>query len=250
MCTLFITIKKWTALYVLCLLALFAGFAAILWQGSAVRAAKVLELRQGEQVLIIDPGHGGEDGGATAADGTCEAEINLAVALRLEELARLVGQPTAMTRREDVSLHGDGGSTVRERKIADLKNRTAFCDTVPGGILVSIHQNSLPGAPGVHGAQVFYGGAEGSEALALALQGAVNQSINVQRPKTARASGDAVYLLKHAACPAVLVECGFLSNQEETALLKSAEHQKRLATAILAGVLSQFHPAKSQAAVQ
>lgn len=247
---MFITVKKWTVLYVLCLLVLFAGFAAILWQGSAVRASKALELRQGAQVLIIDPGHGGEDGGATAADGTCEAEINLAVSLRLEELARLVGQPTAMTRREDVSLHDAAGSTIRERKIADLKNRTAFCDTVPGGILVSIHQNSLPGAPGVHGAQVFYGGAEGSEELALALQAAVNQSINAQRPKTARSSGDAVYLLKHAACPAVLVECGFLSNGEETALLKSAEHQKRLATAILAGVLSQLHPVEADVAVQ
>lgn len=247
---LFITVKKWTALYILCFVVLFAGFAAILWQGSAVQASRALEPGAGGTVLIIDPGHGGEDGGAVAADGTCESQINLAVSLRLEAIARLVGMETAMTRREDVSTTDMAGGTVRERKISDLKNRTAFCNAVPGGVLVSVHQNSLPGAPGVHGAQMFYGGVQGSEALALTVQNALNAVINRERPKVAKTSGDAVYLLKNAACPAVLVECGFLSNSGETEKLKTADYQTRLALTVLAGV--RFHltaPAEPPAAL-
>lgn len=238
---LFLTVKKWTALYILCLLLLFVGFAAILWQGSAVQASRNLEQGMGETVLIIDPGHGGEDGGAVADDGTCESQINLAVALRLEALARLVGMETTMTRREDVSTADPAGSTVRERKVSDLKNRVSFCNTIPSGILVSIHQNSLPGAPGVHGAQMFYGGVADSEELALSIQDALNRTVNWERPKAAKASGDAVYLLKNAVCPAVLVECGFLSNGDETEKLKSPDYQTRLALTVLAGTLAHLH---------
>ena len=153
---MFLTFKKWTALYLLTLLLLFAGFAAILWQGSAVNASKNLVLEQGP-VLVIDPGHGGMDGGAMAADGTVEAQINLAVSLRVEELARFIGVETEMTRREDVSLHDASADTVRAKKASDLKNRTALANAVPGGVVVSIHQNSLPDVPSVCGAQVFYG---------------------------------------------------------------------------------------------
>ena len=86
---MFLTFKKWTAFYLLTLLLLFAGFAAILWQGSAINASKNLTLGEGGggTVLVVDPGHGGIDGGAVAADGTVEAQINLAVALQMEELA-------------------------------------------------------------------------------------------------------------------------------------------------------------------
>lgn len=122
---MFLTFKKWTALYLLTLLLLFAGFAAILWQGSAVNASKNLVLEQGP-VLVIDPGHGGMDGGAMAADGTVEAQINLAVSLRVEELARFIGVETEMTRREDVSLHDASADTVRAKKASDLKT-SSWC---------------------------------------------------------------------------------------------------------------------------
>ena len=95
---MFLTVKKWTALYLLTLLLLFVGFAVILWQGSAINASKNLLLEQGP-VLVIDPGHGGMDGGAVASDGTVESQINLAVSLRKEELARFIGVETEMTRR-------------------------------------------------------------------------------------------------------------------------------------------------------
>ena len=108
----FLTFRKWTAIYVLCLLGLFAGFAAILWHGSAINASKNLVLPEGgSPVLIVDPGHGGEDGGAVSPDGTPEAGINLAIALKMKELAGLLGQEIVLTRETDISLHGETART-------------------------------------------------------------------------------------------------------------------------------------------
>lgn len=237
---MFITFRKWTALYVVTLLALFGIFAAILWRGSAVNASKNLKLAQGDGlVLVIDPGHGGFDPGAVAADGTTESRINLEVALRLEELAQLVGVETEMTRREDVSTESDPSAAVRQRKNSDLQNRVKQINAIPVGVLVSLHQNSLPQVPTVHGAQAFYGAAAGSRELAGAVQDVLNTAIN-DRAKESKEAGSGVYLLKNAEIPAVLVECGFLSNGEETARLNTAAWQNRLALTVLAGVLGQM----------
>lgn len=237
---MFITFKKWTALYVATILALFAIFAAILWQGNAVNASKNLELKQsGEFILIIDPGHGGFDPGAVASDGTAESGINLAVGLQMEEIARLLGVETDMTRREDVSTESDASAAVRQRKNSDLKNRVEQINGISGGVLVSLHQNSLPQVPAVHGAQVFYSEVEGSRELAEAVQAALNMVIN-DRNKEVKAAGGGVYLLKNAKIPAILVECGFLSNGDETALLNTQAHQNRLALTILASVLEHL----------
>lgn len=234
---MFITFKKWTALYVLGFVALFAIFAAILWRGGAVNASKTVALAQGGgPVLLIDPGHGGEDGGAVAEDGTTEAEINLAVSLELESLAGLLGVETTMTRREDVSLGDPALPTVRQRKTDDLKARTQAANALPEAVTISIHQNTLPGYPAVQGAQVFHGGGERSAGLAQAVQDALNATVNAAAKEIKTAQG--VYLLSHAQGTAVLVECGFLSNSRETAALKTADHQKRLAVSILAPTLA------------
>ncbi|MDE7262270.1 MAG: N-acetylmuramoyl-L-alanine amidase [Oscillospiraceae bacterium] len=236
---MFLTFKKWTALYLLTILALFGIFAAILWQGSAVNASKNLQIEEEEGgfVLIVDPGHGGIDGGAVSADGTVESQVNLVIGLRMEEIAQLMGVETVMTRRENVDLHDADAATIRQQKVSDLKNRVAKVNGIPGGVLVSLHQNSMPQAPSVRGAQVFYGTAEGSQELAESVQAALNGIIN-DKPKEVKAAGSGVYLLKNAEVPAILVECGFLSNAEETALLNTESHQTRLALTILASVLS------------
>ena len=237
---MFITFKKWTALYLITLLALFAIFAAILWQGSAVNASKNLELSQDRSfVMIIDPGHGGFDPGAVASDGTAESQVNLKIGLQMEEIARLLGVETDMTRREDVSTESDSSAAVRQRKNSDLKNRVEHVNGISGGVLVSLHQNSLPQVPSVHGAQVFYSETEGSRELAEAVQESLNAVVN-DRAKEVKAAGSGVYLLKNAKIPAVLVECGFLSNNEETALLNTQAHQNRLALTILASVLNHL----------
>ena len=237
---MFITFRKWTALYLLTLLLLFAGFAAIVWQGRTVNASKNVELRQeGGPILVIDPGHGGFDGGALADDGTVEAQINLAVSLQMEEAARLLGVETVMTRREDVALDSPNAGTVRQRKASDLKNRVELVESIPNSVLVSIHQNSLPEVISVHGAQVFYNSAAGSEELALAVQNALNTTVN-DRPKEVKAAGKNIYLLYHTTAPAILVECGFLSNPQETELLNMPVHQTRLSVTILAAILGQL----------
>lgn len=238
---MFLTFKKWTALYLLTLLLLFIGFAAILWQGSAVNASKNLTLDQknGGLTLVIDPGHGGVDGGAVGADGTVESQINLAVGLQMEEIARLIGMETQMTRREDVSIHDPEAETIRAKKVSDLKNRVALVNAVPGGVLVSLHQNSLPTAPSVRGAQVFFNGAAGSQELAEAVQKALNDTLNASS-KMPEEAGSSVYLMVHSEVPSILVECGFLSNPEETALLNTQPYQTKLALVILAAARSHL----------
>lgn len=102
-------------------------------------------------MIVIDAGHGGEDGGAVAADGTVESGINLAIAQDLDALLRFLGCETRMTRTEDAAIYSDGARTLREKKASDLKNRVALVNETPNAVLLSIHQNSLPASRRVHG---------------------------------------------------------------------------------------------------
>lgn len=189
-------------------------------------------------LYVIDAGHGGEDGGAVTATGDKESEINLAVAERLDALLVLLGRRTKMTRTDDVSVYSDGAETLRQKKASDLRNRVAMVNAEPDAVLVSIHQNSLPQAPSVRGAQVFYGAEPAGQELALSVQTALNAAVNAN-PKQAKRIDDSIYLMRHTERPALLIECGFLSNAEEAARLKTPEHQKRLSAAIAAGLLAE-----------
>lgn len=189
-------------------------------------------------VYVLDAGHGGEDGGAVSRDGVQESAINLAVTKRTELLLCFLGAETVMTRTEDVSIHSEGSNTLRQKKASDLRNRVALVNATPGAVLVSIHQNSLPSVPSVHGAQAFYGAVEPSGALALSVQDALNQSVNIGNEKHEKKIDSSIYLMKNVTCPAILVECGFLSNAAETQLLQEPEHQKLIAAAIVAGLFN------------
>ena len=142
-----------------------------------------------------------------------------------------------MTRTEDVSIHDAGASTLREKKRSDLENRIELVNNTQGNILVSIHQNSLPSSKRTHGAQVFYGKKEGSAELASAVQLALNQTVNAGNVKTEKAIDGTIFLMKNVRMPAILIECGFLSNSAETELLKSEAYQQKLAVTIAAGIL-------------
>lgn len=190
-------------------------------------------------VLVIDPGHGGEDGGAVSADqSVTESQINLEIALRVRDLMTFFGQPTVMTRTEDRAIYSSQAQTLREKKVSDLKNRVALVNELDGAVLLSIHQNSLPSSPVTHGAQVFWNGGEGAEAWGTMVQDALNQTVNAGNEKQGRRIADSIYLMKHVQSPAVLVECGFLSNGEETVLLQKTDYQLTLATAIAAGCMA------------
>ena len=210
----------------------------LLLAGSGDEVRPVFSVREGAPVtVILDPGHGGEDGGAVSPDGVLESRLNLETAGRVEALFRFLGQRTEMTRREDISIHGPEATTIREKKVSDLKNRVNLVNGTENAVLLSIHQNSLPSSPQTHGAQAFYNREEGGEVLAKAVQEALNTAVNTHRAKEAKAIGSGVYLMKNIHAPGLLVECGFLSNSEETARLQTAEHQRKIACAIVSGFL-------------
>ena len=182
-----------------------------------------------EHCFIIDPGHGGVDGGATSCTGKLESAFNLEIGLRLRDLLCFLGYDTKMTRTEDISIYTEG-ETIAQKKISDLKARVRLCGETDGAILLSIHQNTFPDSQ-YYGAQVFYSDSDGSEELAKALQTALGKR------SAKRAQG--VYLMEHISCPGVLIECGFLSNPEEESKLRSAEYQKELCC-IIASVVANF----------
>ena len=187
---------------------------------------------------VLDAGHGGEDGGAVSDSGVAESGINLQITRRLYEILRLLGHPSVMTRTGDDAVYDDTAVTLREKKASDLKNRVALVNETPNAVLLSIHQNSLPASRRVHGAQAFHARTEGSEALAESVQVALNAAVNPGNEKSRKVIDKSVYLMKNIQCPAVLVECGFLSNAEEAARLRQADYQRKLAVTVAAGFLA------------
>ena len=203
---------------------------------TAVPAFSYTEMTK-DEIIVLDAGHGGADGGAVSADGTPEDDINLAIVLRLRDFFALMGCQTVLTRTGEASLADPDSATLRQEKVSDTKNRVTLINSVANGCLISIHQNTLPGHPTVHGAQVFYGKVTDSDARAAAVQQALNRAINTDNEKNAKPIGSDIYIMAHVNCPAILVECGFLSNSAETKLLLSPEYQTKLAAAICCGYL-------------
>lgn len=188
-------------------------------------------------VIIIDPGHGGMDGGAVGINGALEKEINLAVSLQLADFFRFAGYPVVMTRTDDRSIHDPDAAGVRNQKTSDLHNRLAIMEEYPNGIVLSIHQNQFSHSQ-YSGGQVFYGSrSESSPLLAQAIQDGLKTMLQPQNNRRIKQAYDSLYLMNHAPSAAVLVECGFLSNPEEAQLLTQPDYQRRLAFTIFAATL-------------
>ena len=194
-----------------------------------------------EPVIVIDAGHGGEDGGAVSLSGTPESQINLSVACKLDEILTFYGIQTRMTRTQDISLHDSEATTLREKKVSDLRNRVGYIQSIQNPILVSIHQNSYQDSR-YRGAQVFFSSTPGSDTLANQVQTTLNTSLNLQNTRKPQKIPDTVYLMNHIDCPAILVECGFLTNPEEEALLKQEHYQKKLSLCIASSLLTAQNP--------
>ena len=197
-------------------------------------AAAVSGSASPQRAVILDAGHGGADGGAVSDSGVAESGLNLAITLRLADVLTFCGYEVLLTRTGEAALCDDPAATLRQQKVSDTKKRVEIIHRCADARLISIHQNSLPGHPGVSGAQVFHNGQDGAEALALCIQNDLNMAVNT-REKAAKRIDDSIYIMKHADCPAVLVECGFLSNPEETVLLQQPDYQLHMAAAIAAG---------------
>ncbi len=197
-------------------------------------------VRMPEVTLLIDAGHGGEDGGAVSISGAVESHINLAVALRIKALMDFCGVNSALLRESDVSLHDSNAETLRQKKVSDLHNRVDIIEGTEHAILLSIHQNTFT-SPKYHGAQVFFGLNPDSLPMAQAVQDTIRNVLDPDNSRVPTQIPSSVYLMNHITCPAILVECGFLSNPAEDALLQTPEYQTKLAT-VLAGSLLTYQP--------
>lgn len=192
------------------------------------------------QVILIDAGHGGFDGGAVAPDGTVEKDINLKISLNLAHMLKSAGFRVILTREADVSTDDVEISTIPIRKKSDLKNRLKLMNDYPDAVFVSIHLNKFT-TSSAKGSQVFYNGkiAE-SKVLGEAIQNSIVKLLQPENTRVNKQATKSTYLLYNATIPAVLVECGFLSNKTELQLLKDTEYQKKIAFCCFSGIMDYF----------
>lgn len=183
--------------------------------------------------ILIDPGHGGFDGGAVAVDGTLEKHINLDISLCLRDMLTVCGLSVRMTRDDDKALADNEMDTIRHKKVSDMQNRLALYNGAE--LVISIHQNHFQ-IPKYAGTQVFYSPNHSVGAgLAQAIQESVVTHLQKDNQRMIKPTTDGVYLMHHTAIPAVLVECGFLSNTDELAKLKTPEYRRQMAWAVMLG---------------
>lgn len=186
-------------------------------------------------VIIIDAGHGGFDGGAVAHDGTLEKDLNLEVALELERHAKALGYKTVMVRTTDRATDSDWEQSGT-KKLKDLKNRLALMNKYKNSIFISIHMNKYSTSQ-PNGTQVFYSPFNGSKELAEGIQCSVASMLQPNNKRVVKVATRDIYLLHNATRPAVIVECGFLSNPNDLANLKQKNYRNELAFAILCGIM-------------
>ena len=204
---------------------------------NSVNAVKETEQNANQPIVIIDAGHGGFDGGAVSDDGTVEKDINLSIALYLQEYLAIFNIKTIMIRETDCSVEDNGLNTIRQKKTSDLHNRMKIMEETDNAIFVSIHQNKFPDGK-YSGTQVFYSPKtkDESQVLAQTIQDYIVNTLQKDNERQIKECGTSVFLMYNAVKPAVLVECGFLSNYEETQRLKSSEYQKKIAFCIAMGI--------------
>lgn len=190
-----------------------------------------------KQTVIIDAGHGGDDGGAIGIDGTVEKDINLDIALKLEKLLKFYGFDVIMTRTEDIMTCDDGLDSLRKRKVSDIHNRFDVLEKNPDAVFISIHQNKFEDNS-QHGTQVFYSGNnDESKLLAESIQNSIVSVLQPDNSRVVKKSGSGIYLLYHAKLPAVLVECGFISNHAEVKKLNDENYRMKIAILIADGLI-------------
>lgn len=223
-----------SCMYVLSLTLLMLFAARGLRQSATVSAEAVTT-----PLVILDAGHGGPDGGSSAADGTSESNINLQITMKTDAILGLLGQETLLVRTTDTDLSDQTATTIAQKKVTDIRNRVKLINSHPEALLVSIHQNAFSQEK-YYGAQVFFGSVGESKSLAESLQQNLNQYVDSTNHRKARPVETDVYLMKHIEVPGVLVECGFLSNPNEAEKLKTDDYQNQLAVAIAVTVLNHL----------
>ena len=187
-------------------------------------------------IIILDAGHGGIDGGCVAVDGTCEKGINLNILLTLRDLLTISGYQVEVTRDTDTSIHDKGVEGIANQKSSDMDNRLKLFNKYDNAICISIHQNQFTDSR-YSGAQMFYSESNRrNENLARSIQGRFVQFLPPDNTREIKQCGKELFLCYYSQNPTVMVECGFLSNPEEAALLTDEEYQHKVAFTIFAGI--------------
>ena len=215
--------------------------AAIYFGGTRIRqAVSTMAMPEEEPpIIILDAGHGGMDGGCSSVNGVPEKGINLHILLCLRDLLQMEGYTVEVTRDTDRSIHDDGIEGIASQKSSDMDNRLELFNRYDNAICISIHQNQSTD-PAYSGAQMCYSdNVRGSGALAQTLQDTFVAQLQPENTREIKQCGKELYLCYFSENPTVMVECGFLSNPEEAALLETEEYQQQVAFTVFAG-LNQY----------
>lgn len=191
------------------------------------------------RTVIIDAGHGGEDGGAVNDGNVLEKNLNLQISTKLADLLTLFGYDTQQIRTEDISIYTQG-ENVHQRKVSDMKNRLAIFNSSTDNVVISIHQNKFTESK-YSGTQIFYSpnNPESSE-LAESIRLSVKTMLQPENERECKKADKNIYLLKNSTVPAVIAECGFISNNEECSKLQDNTYQQKMAYCIAVGFMNIY----------
>lgn len=239
--------KKWKIVVLphsirMCLSALLiaVGMVTTIFGGSEFfKTHQTMAAPLGNKVILIDPGHGGIDAGASEGE-VKEKDLNLEIAMILKAYIEENGGICYMTRTEDANTADPNRGKGTSQKMSDLKMRKRNIEDYNADVFVSIHMNKF-GQSQYKGLQVFYDdNIPESKKLGEEIQETVKSVLKDGNNRKAKATGDKIYVLKGNNVPSALVECGFLSNAEERELLKTPEYQRKLAWGIYLGIMNFF----------
>lgn len=188
------------------------------------------------RTIVLDAGHGGMDSGAVGIHGELEKNINLAIVRDLRDMLTLSGFDVVLTRDADVSIHDDGVTGVRNQKVSDMENRLDIVKSYENCIFISVHQNKFT-QPQYFGAQIFYNENNPDNRLLAQIMQDNFKVIQPENDRQIKLSGDELYLFKNTMVPAVLIECGFLSNPDDAANLSDEQYQRKVAFMIYNGIV-------------
>ena len=202
-------------------------------------AVQVTTLPVSGKVVILDAGHGTPDEGAESNNGTTEAQINLVIVLKIQQLLEQSGCTVILTRSNENAIYDLDAKTLKQKKVSDIHNRVKIGNDSSADIFVSIHLNKIAQQQ-YYGWQTFFNTSnEQSKVLAEEIQNNLNEVIQKENHRIAMKL-NTVYIMKHVEIPISIVECGFLSNPQEEKELQQEEYQNRLAWGIYNGIISYF----------
>lgn len=234
--------KKQIVFTTMCVLLSIFTFMFTTAQNSTntTQTKETVSLPVSGKTIVLDAGHGVPDEGAQSSNGTTEAESNLKIALKVQNLLEQSGSTVILTRSDENAIYDLDSKTLKQKKISDIHNRVKIGNESSADIFVSIHLNKIPQSQ-YWGWQTFYkNGSQDGKKLAQSIQNSLNNSIDKENNRVSKTI-DNIYIIKHVEIPTTIVECGFLSNPEEEKQLLDDDYQNRLAWGIYNGIINYFY---------